>query len=165
MTRRIFSMLVASSLVLAAASLGAQGRGGGFGGGGGGGTFTIPTRLVLLTQTLKLDPAQVKSAKATLDAAFKNAAEARAQLAAAHEAIGAAIQAKKDPDQIASLVKAYSERAAAMTSLEMKALADVLKPLPEDIRAASARIDGAIAIMRAAFIGKKWDEAAGTRNY
>ena len=155
-------------VALASSTIVVHGQGGGRGGGGfggGGGAFTIPTRSVLLTQSLKLSPAQVKVAKATLDAAHKDAADARAKLAAAHSAIGAAISAQGDSAEIDAAIKAYAQASASMADIEMKALADVLKPLPEDVRTASARIDGAIALMRGAFIGKKWDEQVGLRNY
>lgn len=142
----------------------AQGRRGG-GRMGGGGGFASPNRLALLTQTLRLDPAQTKASKAILDLAHKQAADARTQLTAAHAAIGAAIQARKGEAEIAAAVQAYAGRAAAMAELEIKALAEVMKPLPDAMRQDSTRIDAALVLMHAAFVGKKWDEQPGLRTY
>jgi len=147
------------------AALSAQ-RGGGGGGGqpAGGGGFTIPTRLTLLTTAFKLEKDQVASVKGVIGAAAKDTT-LRTELTSAYAAIGAAIQAGKGQDEIDKAVHAYADVSGKMTTLEMKTLADVLASLTPAQRENSAAVTSAVALMRGAFLDKKWDVAPGSKNY
>ena len=122
------------------------------------------TRLQALTESLKLDKTQEKATKAILDAAYKKAVPTREALAKAHAAIGASIAAGDDRGELDRLIAAYATLATGMGELEMTALADVLKPLPDTQRTAPG-VDGAVALMRGAFVGKKWDAPPGEKGY
>jgi hypothetical protein len=149
-------------LIMTAGSVGVSAQRGG----GGGGGFVLPTRLVVLTTAVKLDPAQVKAAKVILDAAHKDAAVASAQLQAAHAAIGEAVQAKKSQADIDAAVSVYAKESGDMAERELRSLAQVLQALPEAQRTAAAgAIDGVVYAMRGAFIDKKWDVVPGSKSY
>lgn len=141
------------------------GRGGGFGGGGGG--FTLPTRLVMLTSVFKLEKEQVQAVKTIVDEAAKDptVTTVRAELASAHAAIGAVIEKGATPDAIDKAVKAYADVSQKMANLELAALAKVVKSLTETQRGNATAMTSAVALMRGAFLDKKWDVAPGTSNY
>jgi Spy/CpxP family protein refolding chaperone len=101
---------------------------------------------------------QKKAIKTLFDDAYKTAEPVRDALAKAHASLGAAIQAKKDQTEIDAAIKSYAEQAAAMTSIEIKALADMLKTLTEQQRSNNAAVSRAFFLMRGAFLEKKWDD-------
>jgi hypothetical protein len=151
-------------LLMAATAAAAQGRGGG---GGGGADFSIdPMRLARLERfelALKLDKEQKKAVKAVLDEGHKNAAPVRQQLSAARASLGAAVVAGKPQDEIDTLTRAYGVAAAAMTRLEMQALGDILKPLPDAQRSGAGR---AFSMIRGIFLDeKKWDVIPEAEGY
>ena len=162
MRASVFAALVLSVLGLAPTF--AQ-RGGG--GGGGGADFSIdPMRLGRLERfeiVFKLDKEQKKAVKALLDERHKTATSVRQQLSAARSALGAAVIGGKSPADIEPLAQAYGVAAAAMTTLEMQALGDVLKLLTPEQRTLGA--GRAFSMIRGIFLDeKKWDvipEAAG----
>lgn len=134
-------------------------RGGGRGGdtGGGGPTTLEFSRLEILTQAFKLDKDQKASVKALLDAAHKTAAPLREGLVRTRAAISASIQAGKSQSEIDDGVKQYATQATAMTAVEMKALAQLLKTLQKEQTNAAA-VQTAFFLVRGMFLSdKKWD--------
>ena len=148
-----------------------QAQRGGRGGGGGGGTQGGEngyqySRLEILANGFNLTKDQKKEVKTLLDDAHKGAAQTREALASSHAAIGAAIAANKSQAEIDAAVKEYAKQAAAMTELEMKALADVLTKLEPDQRTNGAAIRSAFFMMRGIFLDdKKWDAVPDSRSY
>ncbi len=162
----VIGVSVGMCLAVAAASAqrggGGGSRGGGMAGGGMGGS---PTRLVVLTATLKLDDGQKAQAKTVLDAEFKSAAPARKALTAARETLGAAIQAGKDQAEIDRAVAAYATQVTAMAVAEAQALAKIVRTLTPEQQANTSAVQTAVSLMRGAFIGKKWDTVPDVRFY
>ncbi len=139
------------------------GRGGGTPTGEGGYQFS---RLEILANAFNLTKDQKKTVKALLDDAHKGAAPTREGLASSHAAIGAAIAANKGQAEIDAAVKQYAQHAAAMTELEMKALAQVLTQLEPEQRTNGAAIRSAFFMMRGIFLDdKKWDAVPDSRGY
>lgn len=164
--RTLLNITVAATLVvgLTTPSLVAQrGGSGGSRGGGGMSMMGASTRLGALTLVLKLDEAQKKAAKATLDGAFKAAAPLRTSLDAAREKLGAAVAAG-DPSQIDAATAVYAEQATLMAKAEAQALARVVAGLTPE-QAPAAAVQMAASYMRGAFVGKKWDAAPDVRFY
>jgi hypothetical protein len=167
----LFSLLAALGMAGVLSAQGGSRGGGGAGGGatrvGGAGSFVIPTRMVLLTSTFKLDKDQEQTVRNLIDEASKDprVAATRTELASAHAAIGAAIQAGASPDEVDAAVKTYAAVSQDMASLELNALAKVVKSLHEPQRANAAAMTSAVALMRGAFLDKKWDVAPGAKNY
>ena len=143
-------------------------RGGGGGGGMGGGQmggFQL-ARLDMLTNEFQLTKDQKKNIKALLDDAHKNAAPARDALLNAHAAIGTAIAANKSQAEIDAAVKQYGQQAAAMATLEMKALAQVIQQLEVPQRGNQAAVRSAFVLMHGIFLDpKKWDAVPDSRSY
>lgn len=140
------------------------GRGGGTGGGEFGG-FKL-SRLETLAADFNLTKDQKKAVKSLLDEAHKGAAGTREALASSHAAIGAAISANKGQAEIDTAVKQYGQQAAAMTTLEMKALADMLRQLDPLQRTNGAAVRSAFFLMRGAFLDpRKWDAVPDSRSY
>jgi len=169
MTRRSIGVLATLALVLVLAALPHAQRGGGRGGGGGapsGENGYQYSRLEILANGFDLTKDQKKTVKTLLDEAHKGAAPTREALASSHAAIGTAIAANKSPAEIDAAVKEYAKHAAAMTELEMKALAEVLMKLEPEQRANGAAIRSAFFMMRGIFLDdKKWDAVPDARSY
>ena len=150
--RRLGAALVAVLLCVPAAGLAQRG------GPGRVSLSSTHSRLDTLDLDFKLTKDQKKTVKDILDAAHKSAAPIRDALAKAHTDIAAAIQAGKNAD-VDAAVQRYAEQAAAMTALEMKALADVMKTLTDEQRGNNAAVSTAFFMMRGAFLdAKKWDD-------
>jgi Spy/CpxP family protein refolding chaperone len=144
----------------------AQGRGGGGSRGGGIAMPATRSRLDTLEVNFKLTKDQKKAIKALLDDAHKSAAPAREGLAKTRAAVAAAIQGNKGQADIDEAVKSYAEQATAMTSIEMKALADLMKALDAEQRANNAAVSTAFFMMRGAFLDpKKWDDVPDGKLY
>jgi heavy-metal resistance protein len=142
------------------------------GGGGGGGTPTPQvggyqlTRLEALTSSFALSKDQKKNIKALLDEAHQNAAPTRDALANAHAAIGAAIAANKSQAEIDAAVKQYGQQAAAMATLEMKALAQLILQLNVPQKGNQAAVRLAFVLMHGIFLDpKKWDKMPDLQSY
>jgi Spy/CpxP family protein refolding chaperone len=162
-------MRLAAALVMATMfalpSVGSAQRGGGGGGFRGGGSITR-SRLDALDNDFELTKDQKKSIKTILDDAHKSAAPIRDALTRTHAAIGTAIQEGKGDAEIDAAVQAYAEQAAAMTAVEVKALADVMKTLNERQLANNAAISRAFFSLRGAFLDpKKWDDIPSGKLY
>ncbi|MCC7010171.1 MAG: periplasmic heavy metal sensor [Acidobacteria bacterium] len=163
---RVHGAAIAGAMVAVCVVSGAafaQGRGGRGGGSGGGAAVDLRSRMEILSDTFALEKDQKKEMKATLDAAYAQAAPIRAGLKAARAALFAAVQA----GQAAAIDKAvgdYAAQAAAMADLEMKTLAHVLTPLTADQRKNGTM--PAYYLMRGIFLDdKKWDEVPKIREY
>ncbi len=115
------------------------------------------SRLDTLDADFKLTKDQKKAVKSVLDDAYKDAAPIREGLTKAHADIAVAIQANKAAD-VDAAVQRYAEQAAAMTALEMKALADLMKQLTDEQQQNRAAVSAAFFLLRGAFIEKKWDD-------
>ena len=135
------------------------------GGRGGISVSTNRARLDTLTVNFKLDGDQKKAVKALFDAAHEAAEPARSGLAESHAAIGAAIQGGQGQPAVDDAVRSYGEHAAAMTAIEMRAMADLMDALTEEQRANSAAISQAFFMLRGAFLERKWDDIPSGRLY
>jgi len=168
-SRRSVSLLTTLALVLFVAAWPHAQRGGGGRGGGGmpsGENGYQYSRLEILANGFDLTKDQKKTVKTLLDDAHKGAAATREALASSHAAIGAAIAANTGQAEIDAAVKEYAKHAAAMTELEMKALADVLMKLEPEQRTNGAAIRSAFFMMRGVFLDdKKWDAVPDSRSY
>jgi Spy/CpxP family protein refolding chaperone len=170
-TRHLRTWLAAAAVVVGlfgtfSAPLHAQ-RGGGGGGMSGAQVGGVPlTRLETLTADFKLNKDQKKAVKTLLDEAHKNAAPTREALTSSHAAIAAAIAANKGQSEIDAAVKQYAQQAAAMATLEMKALAQLLQQLDPEQRANQAAVRSAFFLMRGIFLdSKRWDTVPDARSY
>jgi Spy/CpxP family protein refolding chaperone len=164
---RCFGLALALAVTLSATSAFAQRGGGGGGGGGGNMGFdtSLQTRLDLLTTWFTLDKDQKKAVKTLMDDAYKSAAPMRAGLAKARLALGTAVQNGAAQAEIDAAAAAYGAQATAMTSLEMKTLAALLKSVTPEQRRANA-VQNAFYLMRGAFLNdKKWDEVPDGKLY
>jgi len=136
---------------------------------GGGGAPPTPleqTRLNILESGFKLNKDQKKEVKTILDEAHKSGAPVRAALTRTHAAIAAAIQSNKSQEVIDAAVNEYAQQAAAMTALEMQALAQVLQTLDQEQRANGAGVRSAFFLMRGIFLdNKRWDDTPDGRSY
>ena len=157
------SIIVATMTAVPHAQRGS--RGGGGGGGGEFGGYKL-NRLEILTNDFGLNKDQKKAVKALLDEAHKGAAPTRDALLNAHAAIGAAIAANKGQAEIDAAVKQYGQQAAAMATLEMKTLAQLMNQLEPAQRGNGSAIRSAFFLLRGAFLDpKKWDSPPGTQGY
>ena len=139
---------------------------GGRGGGGGGGMAAASSRLDIFTTVFTLDKDQKNKVKTILDDGHKNAATIRGQLATARAAIAAAIQAGKPQSDIDALVRDYAVHVTAMTSAEMKALADITRVLNDEQKTNASATQSALYLMRGMFINdKKWNITPDGRGY
>jgi len=135
-------------------------------GGGAPATPLEQTRLNILESGFKLNKDQKKAVKTILDEAHKSAAPVREALTRTHAAIGAAIQAGKNQADIDAAVNEYAQQSAAMTALEMKALAQVLQALDPEQRGNQQAVRSAFFLMRGIFIdNKRWDDTPDGRSY
>jgi hypothetical protein len=124
------------------------------------------TRLNILESGFKLNKDQKKAVKTILDEAHKSAAPVREALSRTHAAIAAAIQSNKSQEIIDAAVNEYAQQAAAMTALEMQALAQVLQTLDQEQRANGAGVRSAFFLMRGIFLdNKRWDDTPDGRSY
>jgi len=141
-------------------------RGGRGGGGGGGGMAAASNRFDILTLVFTLDKDQKNKVKTILDDGYKGTAPIRGQLTTARTAIAAAIQAGKPQAEIDKLVHDYAVQATAMTSAEMKALADITRVLNDEQKGNASAAVGALYLMRGMFINdKKWNISPDGRGY
>lgn len=166
--RSLIPIATGAILVMLMAAAAYAQRGGGGGGGMGGGQmggFQL-SRLDMLTNDFQLTKDQKKNIKALLDDAHKNAAATRDALLNAHAAIGAAIAANKSQADIDAAVKQYGQQAAAMATLEMKALAQLIQQLEVPQRGNQAAVRSAFVLMHGIFLDpKKWDAVPDLRSY
>jgi Spy/CpxP family protein refolding chaperone len=129
----------------------------------------VPTnRLDILAASLGLTKEQKSVVKTRLDAAHKGAAPVRARLLATRAAIAAAVQAGKPQTEVDSAVAAHAADIAAMTQLEVKALADVLAMLtPEQQNAARTKgIRTPFFLFRGIFLDNgRWNVEPATSGY
>ena len=138
----------------------------------GGGRGSLPsadfqlTRLEILASSFTLNKDQKKAVKTILDAAHASASSARDGLTRTRAAIAAAIQANKEQAEIDRAIGEYAEQAAAMTALEMTALAEIIQTLDPAQRANTAAIRSAFFLVRGIFLDKKrWDDIPDSRSY
>ncbi len=147
-------------VALATAGLAAQRRGGG---GRGGLNIGARGRMDTLALAFDLDKDQRKTIKAVLDEGFASAAPVRAELKKTRAALGAAAIGT-DAAALETATKAYAVQAAAMTAIEMRAFAEVLKPLSPAQKAKGTAL--AFVLMRTAFLDdKKWDDIPSVHSY
>jgi hypothetical protein len=138
----------------------------------GGGRGSVPsadfqlTRLEVLASSFTLNKDQKKAVKTILDAAHTSASSARDGLTRTRGAITAAIQANKEQAEIDRAIGEYAEQAAAMTAVEMTALAEIIQTLDPAQRANAAALRSAFFLMRGIFLDKKrWDDIPDSRSY
>ena len=168
MLRVSLAVLAGTIYVIAMAATPRAQRGSGGGGGmppGQFGGFQL-TRLEILTNDFQLNKDQKKAVKALLDDAHKGAAATREALISAHAAIGAAIAANKGQAEIDAAVKQYGQQAAAMATLEMKTLGQLVQRLDVPQRGNQAAVRSAFILMRGIFLDpKKWDKVLDFQGY
>ncbi len=135
-------------------------RGGGGGRGGGGESMGgmpmmgLTNRLETITQILQLDKNQKKFVKTTFDEAQKEAAPVRDQLVKGHEAIGAAVDSGKSPEDVNKLISEHTALEAQMTQIELKAFAKVFLQLNQTQQGNSRIL---FQMMRGIFSEKNWN--------
>lgn len=161
--------VVATGLLalLAVAGVSAQRGGGGGGGGAPAGVSPSTTklsRMEIMAKAFTLDGEQTKAFKAAFDEGQKNAAPVKLALTQAHAAIGAAIQGAKGQAEIDNAVREYATQAAAMTSIEVKALAAAMKSLHADQLEKKSSVDTAFGLLHGMFLGK-WDSVPDGKTY
>ena len=144
-------------------------RGGG-GGGGGDLSFGVPasqrSRLDILEASFKLDGDQKDAIEERLNAAHKSAAPVRKELASARNAISAAIMTGKEQAEIDQAVDAYASQVTAMTAIEIKALADVLRALTPEQQQNGAAVRTAFFLVRGMFLDdRRWNTIPESRGY
>jgi Spy/CpxP family protein refolding chaperone len=158
--------IAATSVVLLLTSAVFAQRGGRGGGGGGGGMVAASNRLDIFTTAFTLDKDQKKKVQTILDEGYKSAAPIRGQLTTARAAIVAAIQAGKPQSDLDPLVRDYAVHVTAMTSAEMKALADITRVLKDEQKGNASATQAALYLMRGMFINdKKWNITPDGRGY
>jgi hypothetical protein len=138
----------------------------------GGGRGSLPsadfqlTRLETLASSFTLNKDQKKAVKTILDAAHTSASSARDGLTRTRAAIAAAIQANNEQAEIDRAIGEYAEQAAAMTAVEMTALAEIIQTLDSAQRANPAALRSAFFLMRGIFLDKRrWDDIPDSRSY
>jgi Spy/CpxP family protein refolding chaperone len=115
-----------------------------------------PRTLDILTAMFKLDKDQKKTVKTILDDAQQQAAPIRDQMLKGRLEIAQAIQTGKGQDEIGQAVKGYSALDSRMTSIELKAFADIFKIMQPEQRKNATRL---FMMTSGLFKGKNWDVA------
>jgi hypothetical protein len=159
LTWSIALTLAAAIVISSGAAVAQRGGGGGRGGSPGmpGGSFPL-SRMESLQENFKLEGDKKKAVKEVLDAAHKSAAPVREALLAAHDALGAAVQGGAAQDAVDAAARAYGAQAAAMTRIEMDAIAKVIAIADPDLQNPQA-IQAAFFMARGMFLKSgKWDE-------
>ena len=153
---RVWSMVLAAvCLVGSLPGVASAQRRGGMGGPGG--AFPL-SRMEMLTENFKLEGDKKKAVHTILDDAQKSAEPVRLALLAAHADLGAAVLAGKSGADLEALSRAYATQAAAMTRIEMQAIAKVLGIADPELKNTTA-IQAAFFMARGMFLKKgKWDE-------
>lgn len=160
---RALAGLLAAAVVLGACSILASAQ---RGGSGAPPTPLEQTRLNILESAFKLNKSQKKAVKTILDDAHRNAASVRESLTRTHAAIAEAIESSKGQDVVDAAVNQYALQAAAMTAVEMQALAQILQALDQEQRANGAGVRSAFFLMRGIFLdNKRWDDVPDSRSY
>lgn len=157
-------ILIAGVAFVALATTGLAAQGGGRRGGGRGGPVVANrARMDTLSIAFDLDKDQKKTIKTALDEAYKAAAPIRAELKKTRAALGVAAIGT-DAAAIDAAAKAYAAQVTAMTDAEMKAFAEVLKPLSPEQKAKGT--SQAFFLMRTIFLDdKKWDDIPAMVSY
>jgi Spy/CpxP family protein refolding chaperone len=156
-------------LVVSLAAPAAAQRGGG-GGGGGDLSFGVPasqrSRLDILENAFKLDGKQKDVVEDVLDEAHTSAAPVRKELISTRNAISAAITTGKDQAEVDQAINAYAAQATAMTAIELKALAGVMRALTPEQQQNSVGVGTAFFLVRGMFLDdRRWNTIPESRGY
>jgi hypothetical protein len=121
-------------------------------GGRGGGS-----RMDSMATALQLDKDQKREAKATFDAAAKEATPVRDEITKARVQLATAIAEKKGQAELDPLIQAYSAELAKMADIELRAFTKIFKGLSTEQRNMGARrvYENMITNM---FMKKNWDQ-------
>jgi len=138
-----------------------RGGGGGRGGGedAGGPVFGAPsgdTKLDRIGDMLHLNREQKKNVQQIFDAAQKEAAPLREQIAASRANIAAAMIDQKSQQEIDPLLTSHGALQAQMTGVELRALAQVVAMLNQDQR---KRVAPLLNFMNGMFANRNWNTA------
>jgi len=152
-----FRLLLAGIL---AATLASAQRGGGGGGRGASGAPIMmgggqADKLSVLTDALKLNKDQKKMVKTVLDEGQKDAAPLREEAIKSRLAIGEAISAHKNQDEIDQLVKSHAAIESQMADIEMKAFVKIYQGLDKEQQ---PRAQMLFQMMNGIFKNKNWNE-------
>ncbi|HTS64392.1 MAG TPA: hypothetical protein VMH28_20355 [Candidatus Acidoferrales bacterium] len=149
--RILITALVAATMVFA------QGKkGGGQQNNMGGTTYSPPSRLERISDTLKLSKDQRKDLKTAFDDAQKDATPLHDQISKARLAIGEAVAGGKSQDEIAKACAAEAQLDTQMAEIELRAFAKVFLELDKDQQQHAGPL---YQMMRGLFNGKNWNEA------
>jgi hypothetical protein len=159
--RFLLVAVLAAGFALAQDDEGGGGGGGGRGGGdmGGGGMSPMmnrPTTLDRIATQCKFDNNAKKSVKATIDAAFKDAAALRKQIPLTRDQIAQAVQAGKSPEEIKQLTDTQGTALAEVKQLELKAFATIYNTMSADQKKASGQM--LFASLNGLLLKKNWNE-------
>ncbi len=113
-----------------------------------------PSRMEIISQSLKLDGNQKKVVKKILDDAQKEANPVHEQLVKSRLAIGDAIQSGKSQDEINQLVKNQAELESQMAGIELQAFAKIYQGLEQQQRSESRAL---FRMMKGIFDNKNWN--------
>jgi Spy/CpxP family protein refolding chaperone len=155
-----FKLVTIGLLVVSLAVAQRGGGGGGRGARGGGGDgmpmmASAKNHLDQMSEELKLSKEQKKDVKTLMDEAQKEAAPLKDQLVKSRAQLAGAIEAGKQ-DDIDKAIQSHSVLESQMTTLEMKAFADIYKILDADQRSKSRTV---FVMMPGIFNAKSWLDA------
>jgi hypothetical protein len=155
MFARLWLLVVLSAGLIPVAF--AQRGGGGRGGQDTGPAFGAPsgdTKLDRIGDLLHLSREQKKNVEQIFDAAQKEAAPLREQIATSRENIATAMIDQKSQQEIDPLLASHGTLLAQMTGVELRALAQVVGILKEDQR---KRIAPLLNFMNGMFTNRNWN--------
>jgi hypothetical protein len=148
---------------LLCASLGLAQRGGGSkkGGGDEGAGITMqaaPTKLDRIALTLVLTKDQKKAVKTILEDGAKEAAPLREQLSKSRMAVGEAIVAKKNDDELKTVGRSSSDVSAKLVQLELQTFAKIVASLDDTQKVNKQALGQVLMAMTNIYHEKNWNE-------
>ena len=166
----MWSRLILTGVLAAAAAFaqpggmgdmgGGGGRGGGMGGGMdregmGGGVMRPSSRLEVISDMLKLDGKQKKEVKTIMDEGQKEATPVKDEMLKTRTALAEAVAAGKGQDEIKSVADAYAAAELKMQQIELGAFAKLYNLLEKDQQ---AKVRPVLGMMSGIFNGKNWNQ-------
>ena len=123
---------------------------------GGGFAMSAASKFDTISEMLKLNKDQKKAFRTTFDDSQKEAAPIREQIAKARLAVGEAVQAGKNEEEIKKLTVSLGALEAQMAEIELKAFSQVYKGLEKEQLPGTR---GLFPMMKGMFSGKNWNAA------
>ena len=153
--------LLVAGLLCASVGL-AQGKGGGKNSGGDmGPTMVGPqvaTKFDSIATTLSLNKDQKKAVKTILDDGAKEAAPLRDQISKSRIAVGEAIGAQKNDEELKAVAKTSSDLAVQLTQLELRTFAKIFGTLDDTQKKDTRSLGRVFVAMNNIYHSKNWNE-------